>query len=137
MVNSAYALNAYTHTKVATTANPVDLVIMLYDGAIEFLDKAAAAINMKETQINQVRDVSLNGVKIKYIDRTIAIIEELFDSINFEAGGEIAINLSELYQYMMKELVLANIKDDADKIKHVSNLLKELREAWIQIKGKV
>lgn len=123
MVNIAYARNAYTQTKITTTYNPVELVVMLYDGAIDFLDKAATAINMKEVQI-----------KIRYIDKSLAIIEKLLNSLNFEVGGEIAINLSELYQYMMKELVLANAKNDANKIKHVIDLLKELREAWVQIK---
>lgn len=126
MVNTAYARNAYTQTKITTTYNPVELVVMLYDGAIDFLDKAATAINMKEVQI-----------KIRYIDKSLAIIEELLSSLNFEVGGEIAITLSELYQYMMKELVLANARNDANKIKHVIGLLKELREAWAQIKNKV
>jgi flagellar protein FliS len=133
MVNAAYARNAYTQTKVTTAYNPVDLVIMLYDGAIEFLDKAAAAINMKDPD----RDVSLNGVKIKYIDKSLAIIEELLNSINIEVGGEIALNLQNLYLHMMRELVLANAENDVDKIKHVIGLLRELREAWAQIKNQV
>jgi flagellar protein FliS len=133
MVNTSYALNAYTQTKVATAYNPVELVIMLYDGAIEFLDKAAAAINMKDP----VRDVSLNGVKIKYIEKSLAIIEELLNSLNIEVGGEIALNLQNLYLYMMRELVLANAENDVDKVKHVIGLLRELREAWVQIKNQV
>ena len=126
MVNAAYALNAYTQTKVTTTYNPVELVVMLYDGAIDFLDKAATAINMREVPI-----------KIKYIDKAIAIIEELLNALNLEVGGEIALNLQNLYLHMMRELVLANAKNDENKIKHVINLLKELREAWVQIKGTV
>ncbi len=126
MVNAAYALNAYTQTKVTTTYNPVELVVMLYDGAIDFLDKAATAINMREVPI-----------KIKYIDKAIAIIEELLNALNLEVGGEIALNLQNLYLHMMRELVLANAKNDGNKIKHVINLLKELREAWVQIKGTV
>ncbi len=135
MVNTAYAHNAYTQARVRTTDNPVELVIMLYDGAIDFLDKAATAMNMQE--INPVRDVSLNGVKIKYIDKSMAIIEELLNSLNLEAGGEIALNLQQLYLYMTRELVLANVENDINKIKHVINLLKELREAWVQIKNQV
>ncbi len=126
MVNAAYARNAYTQTKVTTAYNPVELVIMLYDGAIDFLDKAATAINMREVPI-----------KIKYIDKAIAIIEELLNALNLEVGGEIALNLQNLYLHMMRELVLANAKNDGNKIKHVTNLLKELREAWVQIKGTV
>lgn len=126
MVNAAYALNAYTQTKVTTAYNPVELVIMLYDGAIDFLDKAATAVTMKEVQI-----------KIKYIDKSLAIIEELLNALNLEVGGEIALNLQSLYLHMMRELVLANAKNDGNRIKHVINLLKELREAWVQIKNQV
>lgn len=126
MVNAAYARNAYTQTKVTTAYNPVELVIMLYDGAIEFLDKADTAINMREVPI-----------KIKYIDKAIAIIEELLNSLNLEVGGEIALNLQNLYLHMMRELVLANAKNDGNRVKHVIGLLKELREAWVQIKNQV
>lgn len=126
MVNAAYALNAYTQTKVTTAYNPVELVIMLYDGAIDFLDKAATAINMREVPI-----------KIKYIDKAIAIIEELLNALNLEVGGEIAINLQNLYLHMMRELVFANAKNDDNRVKHVIGLLRELREAWVQIKNQV
>lgn len=126
MVNAAYARNAYTQTKITTAYNPVELVIMLYDGAIDFLDKAATAINMQEVP-----------VKIKYIDKTMAIIEELLNALNLEVGGEIALNLQNLYLHMMKELVLANAKNDGNRVKHVISLLRELREAWVQIKNQV
>lgn len=126
MVNAAYALNAYTQTKVTTAYNPVELVIMLYEGAIDFLDKAATAIKMKEVT-----------VKIKYIDKTMAIIEELLNALNLEVGGEIALNLQNLYLHMMRELVLANAKNDINKLNHVISLLKNLKEAWVQIKNQV
>jgi len=122
MSNTAYALNAYTQSKTAV-ASPVDLVIMLYDGAIDYLDKAATAVNMKETK-----------EKIKYIDKTVAIIDELLKSLNLEAGGEIATNLQDLYIYMMRELTMANLQNDAEKIKHVESLLRELVSAWRQIR---
>lgn len=124
MVNAAYALNAYTQNRVTTNDNPVDLVIMLYDGAIEFLDKASTGIEMKNLQI-----------KIKYITKALAIVEELEKSLNFEAGGQVAANLANLYCYMMKELVLANLDSDAAKIKHINSLLKELREGWRQVRN--
>ncbi len=126
MVNTAYALNAYTQTKVATAVSPVDLVIMLYDGAIGFLEKAVIGIEIRDTQI-----------KIQYITKTFTIIEELDRSLNLEAGGQVAVNLADLYFYMMRELVLANLENDAIKIKHIIGLLKGLREAWIQVKNNV
>jgi len=126
MVNTAYALNSYAQAKVAAVDNPVDLIIMLYDGAIEYINKAATGIKIKNLQI-----------KLKYIRRTLAIITELDRCLNFEAGGEIAINLHNLYNYMMRELVLANIHYDADKLMHISGLLTNLRKGWVEVRNKV
>ena len=126
MVNTAYAHNSYAQAKVAAVDNPVDLIIMLYDGAIEYLNKAATGIKIKNLQI-----------KLKYIKRTMAILMELDHSLNFEEGGEIAINLRNLYNYMMKELVLANINYDVDKLMHISGLLTNLRKGWVEIRNKV
>ncbi len=126
MVNTAYALNSYTQSKVAAVDHPMDLIIMLYDGAIEYLGKAATGIRLKNLHI-----------KLKYIKRTLAIITELDRCLNFEAGGEIAVNLHNLYNYMMGELVLANIHYDADKLMHVSELLQNLRKGWVEVRNKV
>lgn len=123
MVNTAYALNAYAQTKVTTTAKPVDLVIMLYDGAIEFLNKACTALKIRETR-----------TKLKYMDKALAILEELLNSLNMELGGQVAVNLQELYTYMMTELVLANLHNDVAKINMVIDLLKEVKSGWVAIK---
>jgi flagellar protein FliS len=72
--------------------------------------------------------------KIKHTDRAIAIIEGLLNSLNIEAGGEIALNLERLYLYMIRELTLANLKNDEKRIEHIISLLKELKDAWVQIK---
>ncbi|MBF0559170.1 MAG: flagellar export chaperone FliS [Nitrospirae bacterium] len=124
MINRAYALNSYTQQKVAGTTNPVDLVIMLYDGAIEFLDKAATGIKMNNLQI-----------KLKYIAKALAIVQELDGALNFEAGGEVAVNLRNLYSFIMVELVKANLEYDADKLIRISDMLKNLRGGWVQIRN--
>ncbi len=122
MVNTAYALNSYTQARVMG-GSPVEMIIMLYDGAIEFLNKAATGITISNLQI-----------KLKYIDRTLAILQELDRSLNFEAGGEVALRLHDLYCYMMTELVMANFKNDSDKLIHICGLLKNLREGWDAIR---
>jgi flagellar protein FliS len=122
-MNLAYAQNAYTQVRVKTSTTPVDLVIMLYDGAIEYLQKAIFYIDSKNIER-----------KIYYISKAMAIIEELLSSLNIEAGGDVAMNLRDLYVYMLKELVLANAKNDIDKIRHIESLLSEIRSAWKQIR---
>ncbi|MCX8030426.1 MAG: flagellar export chaperone FliS [Thermodesulfovibrionales bacterium] len=118
-----YAQNVYTKTKVNTSTTPLDLVIMLYDGAIEYLQKAI--YHIKEGD---------NLKKSENLSRARAIIEELLSSLNLDIGGEIAENLQSLYLYMLMELLKANLKNDIKKIEEVVKLLVELRSAWRAIK---
>lgn len=126
MRNQSYAHNAYTQTKISTAVKPVDIVIMLYEGAIEFLERSVSAISMKEVQ-----------VKLKYVDKTLAIIQELLTSLNMELGGEVALNLKAIYIYMLREIAIANAKNDIEKLKHVISLLKTVKEGWTAIRDKV
>jgi flagellar protein FliS len=123
MMNVAYAQNAYTNTKAITSTTPLDLVIMLYDGAIEYLHKTIFYINQGNTER-----------KIYYITKTMAIVEELLSSLNMEEGREIAQGLRDLYIYMLRELTAANARNDIEKIRHLEGLLKELLSAWKQIR---
>ena len=113
--------NQYKQTQI-TTANQGKLIVMLYDGAIKFLNIAIDNMNPK------TYDVVNNNI-IKAQD----IITELLVSLNMDEGGEISQNLFNLYMYFKKQLLEANIKKDAEIIKHVVKLLKELRDAWDQI----
>lgn len=124
-MNTAYAFNAYNRSRV-TDATPMELVIMLYDGAIDALEKAGAAAETKRIT-----------VKLKQVDKALAIIEELSNSLNIEVGGEMALNLSDLYYYMIRELVVANLHNDGEKMRHIARLLRELRESWVEVKGSV
>lgn len=124
VANAAYARNSYTSAKVMSTSDPLELVIMLYDGAIESLEKAAVAAAGGQI-----------AMKLRFADKTIAIIDELLNCLNPEVGGEVAENLMNLYLYMMQEITLANARNDADRMHQVSSLLRQLRESWVSIKG--
>lgn len=120
-MNHAYARQAYQNNQV-TTAPQKKLIIMLYDGAIKNLKLAKMA--MEEKQIEKI-----NTHLVKAQD----IIMELMTTLNFEAGGEIAKNLHQLYDYMYTKLIRANIDKDIDVINEVEKYMKELRDAWAQI----
>lgn len=120
-MNYAYANNVYKNNKV-TTAPKKKLLIMLYDGAIKNLRLAEMAMENKEIE-------KINT----YLIKTQDIISELMITLNFEAGGIIAKNLYELYDYMYFRLVRANIHKDIQGIKEVRNFLEELRNTWEQI----
>lgn len=113
--------NQYKQTQI-TTANQGKLIVMLYDGAIKFLTIALDNMSPKSYDV-------VNNNIIKAQD----IITELLLSLNMDEGGEISQNLFNLYMYFKRQLLEANIKKDAELIKQVLKLLKELREAWDQI----
>lgn len=124
MINNLQtARNAYMETVVKTTTNSVDLLIMLYDGAIDFLNRAKKAILAKDLQ-----------EKVDNIYRLTRIIEELLASLNKEAGGKIADNLESLYIFCLQEVSKANLRNDIAYLDSVEKILMELRDAWRQIR---
>ncbi len=108
----------YLETAVET-ASPARLIVMLYDGAIRFVNEAAHAMRQ--------RDYETQNTKLL---RAQKILAELISSLDFDKGGEIAENLFRLYTYMYNQLVEANINDSVETLEHVTRLLSELREAW-------
>lgn len=103
----------------AVEASPHKLVEMLYAGAIERLATARGAVLRGET-----------AVKLRVLGSALAIVEHLRLSLDREAGGAIARNLDELYDYMGRRLLQANVRDDAEAIDEVLGLLRQLKSAW-------
>lgn len=112
---------AYYQTHVQSRS-PLELVVMLYDGAIRFLREAEAAMLAK--------DLATKG---RSLSRALAILTELQNNLNFEQGGELADRLDSLYTYMIGRLVDANIKGDPAGIQECLVLLDNLRGAWAEI----
>ncbi len=102
-----------------TTADPVEMIIKLYDGIIRFNNLSKKAI--EEGNI---------GERNHYINRSIAIISELAGSLNTEEGGEVAYNLARLYEYSINALNTANIKNDTALIDSVTRVIEELKKGW-------
>ena len=68
------------------------------------------------------------------ITKAIAILDGgLKASLDIKAGGELAERLSGLYDYMLRQLFVANLRNDATTLDEVARLLNELRGAWAQI----
>lgn len=106
----------------ATEADPHKLVAMLLGGACERVRRAEAALN----QGDQAR-------KGRAIGEACAIVGHLNGSIDHEAGGEIAGNLSSLYEYMLQRLTEANLHNDPVALQEVLGLLVEIESAWAAI----
>ena len=120
--NVRNALNQYSQTAVQTgieSASPHRLIQMLMEGA---LGKIAVAKGHMER--SEIRD------KGQQIGCAISIIEGLKLSLDHEKGGEIARNLEDLYIYMGRRLVEANRINDTSVLDEVSDLLRQIKEAW-------
>ena len=120
-MNHAYARETYLNNQVAT-ASQKKLIVMLYEGAIKNLRLAEISMTNKEIENTN-----------KYFIKAQNIVFELMNTLNFEAGGDMAENLYSLYDYMYRSLVRANIDKNIEKTKEVKKYLEELKDAWIQI----
>lgn len=119
---SSHAMSQYKRvgTRVgADSANPHQLIVMLFDGALEKIAIAKGAIVR-----NEVAD------KGHAIGRAIAIIDGLRASLDKEKGGEVAENLDELYEYLQRRLLDANLNSDQATLNEVADLLREIKAAW-------
>lgn len=113
--------NIYKQNQV-TTASPKNLVILLYEGCIK-------KIRLAELALEDGRLDLVNENLIKAQD----IISELQNTLNMDAGGEIADNLDALYEYLLKELYQANIHKDQERMILVREKMDELLESWKEI----
>lgn len=114
----ANAANAYQQTQVMT-ANRVQLIVLLYDSAIQSLELAREAI-----LTNNYKD------KARFLDRGIAIAGELSSVLDFERGGEIAVSLHRLYDYMVQQCIQANLRHNGKYLDGPIRCLSTLREGW-------
>ena len=110
-----------THGGVAA-ADPHQLIVMLMDGALD--------------RIAQARGCLQNGAKADknhLISAAVTIVDELRSSLDLKAGGTIAANLDDLYDYMCRQLIKANLTDRVETLDEVMHLLGEVRSAWIAL----
>jgi flagellar protein FliS len=111
-------LATYRQTEVQSRT-PLELVTMLYDGALRFLAIARDAIERRD--IPARRDA---------LNRTLAIVSELQSTLNMELGGDIAVELDRLYEYSNLRLLDAAIKNDVAPIDEVRRIFEVLRDGW-------
>jgi len=121
-MNAVSAMKQYQQVSVHSgimDASPHRLVQMLMEGALEKI--ALAKGNMAN------REIASKG---ENISKAIAIIGGLQSSLNKEAGGEIAENLGNLYDYMSHRLVIANLRNDESILDEIAGLLVEIKMGW-------
>ena len=119
------ALQEYQQIRtVAGTAyaNPHQLISMLMEGALERIALAKGAMLQDDVQ-----------EKGRLIGNTVTIVEGLRGCLDMEVGGELSTNLSDLYEYMVRQLLHANLENDPAVLDEVAGLMREIRSAWEEI----
>lgn len=112
------AYDQYRQTSIQT-APPEQLIVMLYDGAVRFLEQAKAALREGE-------DAS------QPLGRAQDIMVELAGSLN-RSAGPIADNLAQLYDFWIHRLFQAQVRRDVALVDEVLSMVRDLREAWATI----
>lgn len=115
---SVQHLDSYKKNQFYTADKPT-LMLMLYQGAIDFLNRAK--VHLRKGQIAE------KGI---YISKAHAIIAELLASLDFSSGGELPRSLEALYRFMMDHLMRAHTSNDAEAIDDVLAMLRTLQEGW-------
>lgn len=111
-------LQTYKENQITTT-DPGTVLLLLYQGAIDALNRATAfmaAGNMAD--------------KGKQILKANDIINQFIASLDFEVGGELAHNLDGLYRFMLDQILVANVRNDPQPIGTVVSLLTTLKSGW-------
>src|SRR4051812_16461719 len=119
----ARGLDAYRSTQVQSRT-PLELVVMLYDGALRFIATARDAVER--------RDIA---ARREALDRAMAIVSELQSTLNMDAGGELAVRLDGLYDYINDRLITAAMQNSVEPLDESRKILETLRGAWSTIAG--
>lgn len=118
MIKGINPLAAYGKVANAQT-DPLQQIILLYDGTIKFLRLAAADIEANDL-----------AAKAEHTNRALDIISYLQSILDFEKGGEVAPALDALYASLMRQVLSASATLDGDKMKQAAESLIPVREAW-------
>ena len=119
MVNNASGYETYQRQKILT-ATPAELTLMLYDGAIKFLNIAIMAIEKKDFE------KAHNNIM-----KTQRIIDEFRATLNFKYP--VAKEFDKVYEYISRRLVCANVKKDTEIIEECLGHLRGMRDTWKEV----
>lgn len=107
-----------------TTAGPMDLIVMLYDGCIKQIK--LAKIHHESEELSQF---------LSALERGEEIILELIRSLNFDI--ELSNNLLQLYEFLLNEMVEVSLSKEIARLDPCIDMLADLREAWAAAKTSV
>lgn len=111
-------ITAYKKTVIETT-DKVQIVLMLYDGALNHLKRAKLKISNGD-----------NISKGHHFSKATSIVGELSNVLDMEKGGDISVNLRRLYDFVQQRLLYANMNNDLKALEEAENVLTTIRGGW-------
>jgi len=128
-MNSFSAVQSYSNVKVHSgveEASPHRLIQMLFEGALERIAQAKGA--MAQNQIAR---------KGELIGKAVNIVAGLQGSLNDKDGGDLALNLDSLYDYVIRRLTQANYENKPEYLDECGRLLGDIKSSWDAIAAQV
>lgn len=120
-MGSGHYVDEYRKNAV-TGATPLQLVVMLYDGALRFMNSARTAMASRNLEEQNAQ-----------LQKAQRIVTELMSCLDMQQGKEIAQNLFAIYSYVYNLLVQANIEDRIDLVDQSFEIMAQLRESWAEL----
>jgi len=111
----------YQQTQIMTSSG-AQIVVLLYDAAVQSIELARRGIDTQNLQD-----------KGRFLGRAISIVGELNSVLDFERGGEIALSLHRIYEYILTELLAANARNNTHHLDGPLRCLTTLREGWREV----
>jgi flagellar protein FliS len=120
-INAAAAYKRIDLESAVASADKHELITLLFKGVIGAL--AGVEVHHQHNNKDQVREC---------LSKASRILVGLQGSLDYERGGDIAVNLGELYAYSIRKLFAANVKTDTtlDSVAEVKRLIEPIAEAW-------
>ena len=118
---AARGINSYRQAELQSRT-PLELVVMLYDGALRFSGQAREAMLVRDIQRRRVN-----------INRAMDIVSELQNTLDMDAGGKLSRDLDALYSYVRDRMLEASIRQDIRPLDEAIRILGTLREGWAGI----
>lgn len=121
MYASRQGIDSYRRTEIESRT-PLELVVMLYDGALRNLEEARGAIERRDIPARKTA-----------VSKALAIVAELQATLDMQAGAEIATSLDQLYTFVTTQIADGAVKNDVRAIESAVRVLSNLREGWTAI----
>ena len=120
----SHASSPYSTYEVTSieTASQSRLIVMLYDGAIRFMNKGAECIDNEDIENAH-----------RHLTRSTDIVSELLSGLRLEQGGDLGRNLQRLYVFVFEQIVEANLRKDAAQARRMVGIMGTLREGWVEV----